>query len=317
MRKPVTIAVWSLVALAVVTAALLYAGDAIHWNRELPYELTASWGGSGDEPGRFDEPTGIAVTADEVLVADARNGRVQVFDKHGDFRRAFGRDVLGRPMNLAVADGRVYVPDYFGDVVHVFSASGDHQRAIAAEDGLDSPGGVAVEPGGTLLVADTYNQRVVSLGRDGTVRRVWGTPGEADAGAGSFSYPTDVALAPTGGFFVADGYNDRVQQFGADGGYVRRWGGPFGMNVPGPLKGWFAVVTAIAVGPKGHLFAADFYNDRVQKFALPGGGFRTAFGTPAPGPGHSQIGVAVDGEGTVWTTDFAGDRVQRWRPAAR
>lgn len=314
MRELARIAAWSLLALLLLGGALLYAGGAIQWQREPAYELTAGWGETGSQPGHFNEPTGIAVNGDEVFVADARNGRVQVFDKQGAYRRAFGRDTLGRPMNLAIADGRIYVPDYFDDAIHVFTLAGEHERRVEAADGLDSPGGVTVRDDGTLLVADTYNQRVVRLRPDGAVLRVWGTPGEVGSGAGAFSYPTDVALADGGGFYVADGYNDRVQQFDADGEYLRRWGGPFGMNVPGPLKGWFAVASSITVGPGGAVFVADFYNDRVQKFTG-AGRFCTAFGTPAPAPEHSQIGVAVDGEGTVWTTDFAGDQVQRWRPA--
>jgi len=76
----------------------------------------------------------------------------------------------------------------------------------------------------------------------------------------------DVDLALEGGSYVADGYDDRVQHFDAASAYLRRWGGPFGMKVPGPLKSWFAVVSSIAVGPGGAVFAADFYNDRVQRW---------------------------------------------------
>ncbi len=313
MGKLAKVAAWSLLGLIVLAAAMLYAGGAIHWNREPPYELAASWGGTGSEPGQFTEPTGIAVSGEEVFVADARNARVQVFDSQGDYRRAFGQDTLGRPMNLAIAEGRIYVPDYFDDAIHVFTLAGTHQRRIEANDGLDSPGGLAVRQDDTLLVADTYNQRIVKLDPDGTVLRVWGAPGEPDSDAGSFSYPTDVALAEEGAFYVADGYNDRVQQFDPDGEYLRRWGGPFGMNLPGPFKGWFAVASSIAIGAEG-VFVADFYNNRVQKFTATGR-FLTAFGTPAPAPEHSHIGVAADGEGMVWTTDFAGDRVQGWQPA--
>jgi streptogramin lyase len=122
-----------------------------------------------------------------------------------------------------------------------------------------------------------------------------------------------VALAAGGGFHVADGYNDRVQQFGPEGEFVRKWGGPFAMNVFGPLKGWFMTVTSVTVGPDGSVFAADFYNDRIQKFS-PAGKYLTAFGTAANGPGHSEIAVAVDADGTVWTTNFAGNRVEKWRP---
>jgi DNA-binding beta-propeller fold protein YncE len=241
----------------------------------------------------------------------ARNSRIQVQDKKGNFLRALGTEMLGRPMNLAIADGKLYVPDYFKDVVHVFALAGEYLRAIAAEDGLNSPGGVAVRPDGSLLVADTYGQRVVHLAPDGKVLASWSGTG---IDSGEFSYPTDVAIAPDGGFYVADGYNDRVQQFGPDGEFIRKWGGPFAMNIFGPFKGWFTTVTSAAVGPDGAVYAADFYNDRIQKFTGKGS-FLTAFGTPAKGPGQSEIAVDVDADGTVWTVNFAGNRVEMWRPA--
>lgn len=302
-----------MLSLLVIGGLVLYAGNAIHWNREAPYVLAANWGGEGSAPGQFRDPTGIAVTADEVFVSDARNGRIQVFDREGNFRRAFGQEVLGRPMNLAIAGGRLYVPDYFQDVVHVFSLEGDHERAVAAADGLDSPGGVAVYPDGSLLVADTYGQRIVHLARDGSVLRAWAGAG---SGPGQFSYPTDVTLDSGGGFYVADGYNDRVQRFGPGGEFRHKWGGPFALNVFGPFKGWFTTVTSVAIGPDGNVFTADFYNDRVQKFTS-GGWYLTAFGTSREGPGHSEIAIAVDASGTVWTTNFAGNQVEKWEEPAR
>lgn len=302
---------YSAVAILVLLAVLVWVGGAVNWNQEPPYELVQSWGEKGTGPGQFNDPTGIAVSADEVFVADARNSRIQVFDKQGTFKRAFGNQVLGRPMNLAIAGDRLYVPDYFKDVIHVFTLDGEYRRAIAAEDGLHSPGGQAVRPDGTLLVADTYGQRVVQLAPDGKVLKSWSGTG---IGSGDFNYPTDVAIVPDGGFYVADGYNDRVQQFGPDGEFIRKWGGPFAMNLFGPFKGWFATVTSVAVGPDGAVYAADFYNDRIQKFTAEGS-FLSAFGTPAQDPGHSEMAVAVDADGTLWSANFAGNRVEKWRPA--
>ncbi|MEX2524238.1 MAG: NHL repeat-containing protein [Gammaproteobacteria bacterium] len=297
----------SILALLVL---FVWAGGALNWSQEPPYELTRHWGEKGTGPGQFNDPTGIAVTADEVFIADARNSRIQVLDKKGNFLRAFGTEVLGRPMNLAVADGKLYVPDYFKDVIHVFTPAGEYLRAIAAQDGLNSPGGVAVYPDGSLLVADTYGQRIVQLAPDGELLAIWSGTG---IGAGEFSYPTDATIASDGGFYAADGYNDRVQQFGSDGEFIRKWGGPFAMNIFGPFKGWFTTTTSVAVGSDGAVYVADFYNDRIQKFTAKGS-FLTAFGTPAQGAGHSEIAVAVDTDGTVWTVNFADNSIEKWRP---
>lgn len=308
---------YGLIALVAGLTLLAWFGGAINWNRQPPYQLVQNWGSKGQAPGQFDDPTGIAVSGDEVFVSDARNSRIQVFDKQGHFKRAFGQAQLGRPMNLDIADGKLFVPDYFKDAVFVFSLAGDYLRSIKAADSLNSPGGVAVRADGTLLVADTYAKRVLNINRDGKVLQVWGTRDQGGIAAGKFSYPTDVAVAPDGGFYVADGYNDRIQQFGPHGHFVRKWGGPFGLNIYGPFKGWFTTVNSVAIGPDGVLFAADFYNDRIQTFDATGK-FLTAFSPDnVGGPGHTETAVAVDSDGTVFSANFKGNRVEKWRPSGR
>ncbi len=65
----------------------------------------------------------------------------------------------------------------------------------------------------------------------------------------------------------------------------------------------------------GNVFAADFYNHRVQKFN-PDGAFLAAFGDKGEGPGRLTyaMGVAVAADGSVFVTDFGNHRVTRWRP---
>ena len=296
-----------LLATGLLMLSVVFIGGGIQWDRQQPPQLLATWGAKGTAPGQFNEPTGIAVTATEVFVSDARNARIQVFDRNGVFKRVIGRDVVARPMNLDVAGDKLYVADYFADVIHVFSLQGDHLQVLSPEDGLDSPGGVAARADGSVLIADTYGQRIVELAADGRLARSWSGQG---AKAGQFSYPTDVALAADGSFYVADGYNDRIQQFDADGRFQRKWGGPFGMNIFGPFKGWFATVTSVAVGPDGQLVAADFYNDRLQVFSA-SGTFQSASSFDFSGPGHTEIAVDVDADGTIWSVNFAMHRVER------
>ncbi|MBL4865602.1 MAG: hypothetical protein JKY67_04415 [Pseudomonadales bacterium] len=88
--------------------------------QEPPYRFTLDWGGKGSNPGQFHDPTGIAVTADEVFVSDSRNGRIQVFDHGGRFLRQFGASgdkpgQLGRPMNLSIYENTLYIADYWND----------------------------------------------------------------------------------------------------------------------------------------------------------------------------------------------------------
>lgn len=74
----------------------------------------------GDAPGQLDEPSDLAVSGDELFVADTWNHRICVFGlTDGAFRRCFGRRGAGRgeftyPTGIACADGRVYTTERMG-----------------------------------------------------------------------------------------------------------------------------------------------------------------------------------------------------------
>jgi DNA-binding beta-propeller fold protein YncE len=257
-----------------------------------------------------------------VFVSDARNGRIQVFDHQGRFKRAFGTPgdelgELGRPMNLTIHNDKLYVPEYMNDRIQVFSLAGEPLRIIGSPGKgpgqFNAPGGVAVANGGDLFVADFYNHRVQHLNTDGSFVKQWGTTGKTGRSAGEFTYPTDVALGKDGALYVADGYGNRVQVFDAGGDFLHKWGGPFALGLYGPFKGWFTTTTSIAIGPEGNVFVADFYNDRIQKFAADGG-YLTAFGSEPENPGHMAMAVAAGHDGAVWSVNFADNRVGRWEP---
>ena len=208
---------------------------------------------------------------------------------------------------------------YGADDIFVFGLGGVPLRTVGGAGSgpgeFKAPRGGAVAANGDLYVADFYNHRVQCLRPDGTFVRLWGTTGKVGIGAGAFNYPTDVALGPKGTLYVADGYNDRIQAFGVDGRFLGKWGGPFAANIWGPFRGWFVTVTGLAVDGAGNVFAADFYNHRVQKFS-PDGAFLTAFGDKGEGPERLTyaMGVALAADGSVFVTDFGNHRITKWRP---
>ena len=104
----VRIVKWSAVILIVLGFTFWFAfiPPAI----EPSYQFETAWGRKGSGQAEFNDPTGIAVAGAEVFVADSRNGRIQVFDLDGNFKRQFGKPgkgpgELSRPMNLRIADG--------------------------------------------------------------------------------------------------------------------------------------------------------------------------------------------------------------------
>lgn len=121
-------------------------------------------------------------------------------------------------------------------------------------------------PNGDLYVADFYNQRVQQLNNKGGFLRQWGSTGKVGILSSQLNYPTDVAVSQDGRLFVARGYNDRVQVFSGSGEFITKWGGPLGLNIKGPFNGWFQTISSIEVDDNNFVYAADFYNSRLQKF---------------------------------------------------
>jgi DNA-binding beta-propeller fold protein YncE len=240
------------------------------------------------------------------------------------FLAAFGRagalpGEVARPMHMDVRDGKLYVAEYLNDRIQIFSLNGESLGSVGSPGSgpgqFDSPGGVAVDGEGRLYVADFFNHRVQVLDGGGKFLRQYGTTGKKGMGRSSFNYPTDVAILQDGSLVTADAYNDRVQVFRADGTWERKWGGPLATDIPGGFNGWFRVATAVAAGPAGNIFVADFYNHRIQKFTRQGK-FLVALGSEGSGPGEFiyPTDVAVDDEGGVYVVDFGNNRIQKFAP---
>ncbi|HHB76368.1 MAG TPA: 6-bladed beta-propeller, partial [Desulfobulbus sp.] len=158
-------------------------------------------------------------------------------------------------------------------------------------------------------------QRVQLLAADGSFIRQFGRTGSKGITAGLFNYPTDVALLPDRSLVVADAYNDRIQVFASDGRFVRKWGGLLAMNISGSRPGWFKTATGVSVGPKGHVFVADFYNNRIQEFTG-SGTFLAVLAGKEGGSGRLKLPTdcAVDDAGNVYVVDFGNNRIVKFSP---
>lgn len=77
-------------------------------------------------------------------------------------------------------------------------------------------GGLAVDAGGNVYVADRDNNRVQVFSAGGSFRRKWGSIG---SGNGQFTGADDIAVAPDGSIWVADDGGSRFQQFSPAGAF--------------------------------------------------------------------------------------------------
>lgn len=145
---------------------------------------------SGEEgAGRFDQPHDLLVDrrgpTPELLVADRLNGRIQVYDLDGRFRRVIGDGIVPGPTQMAVDGERLVVTDLLagrvtilgpdgGLVSHLFahptppaawdevpdewplarSVDGTLARTPLEPGAFHTPHGVAVDAGGTIYVTE-------------------------------------------------------------------------------------------------------------------------------------------------------------------
>jgi len=83
-----------------------------------------TFGEFGEEDGKLDHPTGIAISGGEIYLADGNNQRINVFDCEGTFLRQFLRPDSPRlqdPVGLTIVDGKLYVSDHLNSRILVFT----------------------------------------------------------------------------------------------------------------------------------------------------------------------------------------------------
>jgi hypothetical protein len=234
------------------------------------------------EEGLMNYPLGIDVAEDETIyVADFRNDQIQVFDSEGTFLRRFpdpltvvGRGASGQDgtgiavTDVAVAGDLVFAADTYQVVV--FTTEGEFVRQFGRPG--SAPGefnhltGIDVTPEGTVLVADSNNNRIQALSAEGEfLWSVGGTPGSS-AGATAtadavtpygFGLPRSVAVMGDGTIAVLDAFDFSIVLFTRDGElidtYGQRGGAPGQLSFPNSIE-----------ADGNRLLVSDRQNNRVQ-----------------------------------------------------
>ncbi|MEM7228607.1 MAG: 6-bladed beta-propeller [Planctomycetota bacterium] len=228
-------------------------------------------GVSGGPNSTLFRPVDIAATAARLFVVDQDNDRISVRMLDGEIDFVFGVTGSGpgefmAPTGVAVSpDGDVYVSDAGNERIQVFSLTGVYQREFSLpQSGLGSvlftPRGLTADRFDRVLIADTFNHRIVMMTSDGAVVRTIGTFG---SGEGELKVPTDVTTDFAGRIFVADAGNDRVSVFSRDGDFL------FALGSSGDEQGAFNSMQSVAATPTGRVYVLDTGNHRVQIVDVP------------------------------------------------
>jgi hypothetical protein len=262
--------------------------------------------GSGGDGGparhaRLDAPYGLAKDGrGGFLIADAEGNRIRrvaggvITTFAGTGTRGFAGDggpatnaQLASPNDVAVApDGSVLVADAGNARIRrilrdgtIYTVAGDGRSGYGGDGGpalaasMDGPAGVAVTANGSILIADSDNNRVRRVDPDGTMTTVAGSGQPGFGGDGRravrarLDRPLSVAAGRGGTFLIADSVNYRVRRvshgvietavgsssFGdyrGDGGDARR--------------ARLLVPSGVALSDRGEIVVADTDNNVVR-----------------------------------------------------
>jgi sugar lactone lactonase YvrE len=129
-------------------------------------------------------PIAVAVRGDELFVADALAGRIEVWSKDGTPKRIIsskgnGPEQLQRPAGIAIGpQGHLYVADMELSIVKEFDVDGRYIKSIGAPG--DRPGyfarpkGIAVDAAGRIYVADAQWDKVQIFSPEGQLLLYFG-----------------------------------------------------------------------------------------------------------------------------------------------
>ncbi|MFN0086227.1 MAG: hypothetical protein ACKVX9_12640 [Blastocatellia bacterium] len=334
-----------------------------------PPRFIFGWAGAG-QPGDAGDggaataarlsPYGLAFSGGLLYVADDEAHRVRQIDLAGLIRPFAGNGSLGSSgdgapavnasMNsptdiVADAAGNLYIADSNNHRVRRVGADGRISTVAgtgeadfggdggpAAQAKLARPIGLAIDPAGNLLIADSNNARIrkvtMSTGIITTVAGTGAVGFGGDGGAATeamFKFPYGLAVDRNGVIYALDRLDHRIRRVGTDGVITTLAGtGVDGYNGDGiPAKdAQINFGSLMSVDAQDNLLFADFGNNRIRKVTIgtgiistvAGSGFSGSAGDggdPLLAPILLPTDVVTDPAGNLYVSDWGGYRIRK------
>jgi hypothetical protein len=290
----------------------------------------------GSDPGSFgdggpavdaglDHPEGVtSVAGGAYLIADTFNHEIRRVGPDGIITTIAGTDQgfagdggpatsarLSLPSDTApMADGSILIADTGNDRIRrvapngIISTIAGTTRGFSGDGGpatsaqLNQPHDITVATDGSILIADTGNNRIRRIAPNGIISTVAGNglgfSGDGDpAHNAQLDAPTSIAPLAHGGFLVADSANNRIRRVTPLGAIFTVAGTAPGNAGNGGLAKTAELnhPGAITPDPNGGFLVADTANSTVRRVSDVGA-------VPPAVVGHS-VGVAPAASGVV------------------
>ena len=359
---PTAVAVDSSGALFVVDSAALVRSRTLSgaW---INYAGTGVAGFSGDggpaTSARLSGPHDVAASGGAVYIADG--SRVRYVDASGaihtlagdgylhaigDGGSATGAALFGPNAVALDASGDLFIADTGTERVRQVSAAGiigtlagTGVAGYGLEPGpasiapLNTPSGVAMDPAGGVIIADSYNNRIREVGLDGRIRTIVGNgsaglaPEDTPPLQAPLRAPRGVCVDPAGVLYIVDTSNHRVLRAapGANLKTAAGNGAPGDVGDGGPARlAQLDFPSACALDSAGNLYIADTSSHRIRKTRPDGiivtiagigeAGFSGDGGLATEASLSSPRGVAADSNGDVFIADTGNNRIRQITP---
>ena len=283
----------------------------------LSYEVSGEDWGNLPEGWTYKEATAVAVDSkDNVYVFNRGTQPMVVFDRDGNFLRAWGGDIFTLAHGVSVGpDDSIYCADSGDHTVRKMSPEGEVLLTLGTKDEpappmsgrpLCRPTHLAVDRrNGDLFVSDGYsNARVHHYTPDGELVGSWG---ESGTGPGQMNIVHNIAIDDEGWIYVADRENRRIQVFDTEGNLEAQWAN-------------LSRAATVCVDHQGLVYVGEYYagigsnvlgtdlGPRVTIFDTQGSVQaklgRKSYGDQ-PGRFYAPHGISVDSRGDIYVAEVS------------